>query len=94
MFAWLSVHACTRHIYHMASCGCKHRVFVCANSIESIICLLCLQNMYAWALYGILCINVYVCVRGMCICVQYEYMSRGDVCECVCPGTLCIFKYL
>lgn len=95
MLAWFSVHVCARCMYHRALCGCE-RMFVYAHSIESIIHLLYMQNMYLWI------VSVWDSVhKCLCMCLGHVYMhavwvhvSRGDVFECMCPGLLCIFKYL
>ena len=95
MLAWLSVHACARCTYHRALCGCE-RMFVYAHSIESIIHLVYMQNMY-------LCIVsvwdsvhkcVYMCLGHVYMHAVWVHVSRGDVFECMCPGLLYIFKYL
>lgn len=67
-----SVHMYTNCIFHKALYGYKHRMFLCKNSIESIICSLCVQNMYLCIGSGIVHINVYVYVQSICTCVQYE----------------------
>ena len=73
---------CKVYIYHRALCGCEHRMFVCANSIQSISSM-CAECVFMHKLWG--SVHTFVCVCSECVymCVVSVYVSRVDISECV-----------